>query len=141
RREAGAQVARVTSQVSDMSSPPNVRRGPLQGVRVVDLTRVLAGPFCTQILADMGAEVIKVEDVSAGDQTRLNPPFVDGLSHYFWSINRNKESIAIDLKHEKGREILLRLVSGCDVLIENFRPGVMDSLGLSKETLRTANSQ
>ena len=112
------------------------RRGPLDGVRVLDLSRVLAGPFCSLILADLGAEVIKVEEIGGGDQTRTIPPFVNGESHYFLAINRNKSSVALDARTEAGRDILLKLAMQCDVVLENFRPGVMDRLGLSYEKLR-----
>lgn len=110
------------------ASQPN---GPLLGVKVLDLSRVLAGPFCSMILADLGAEVIKVEEIDKGDQTRTIPPFIEGESHYFQAINRNKQSIAIDLKTPEGQAIVKALTKHCDVLVENFRPGVMDRLGLS----------
>ena len=112
------------------------RRGPLDGVRVLDLSRVLAGPFCSLILADLGAEVIKVEEIGIGDQTRTIPPFVNGQSHYFLAINRNKRSIALDARTPEGRELLAKLATKCDVILENFRPGVMDRLGLSYERLK-----
>lgn len=115
------------------------RPGPLSGVRVLDLSRVLAGPMCAQILGDLGAEVVKIEDVESGDQTRGSPPFLDGLSHYFIAFNRNKQSVALDLKAPEGRALLLRIVGQCDVLLENFRPGVMDKLGLPLATLKAAN--
>ena len=112
------------------------RRGPLTGVRVLDLSRVLAGPFCSMILADLGAEVVKVEEMGVGDQTRTIPPFVNGESHYFLAINRNKKSVALDARTEQGRNILLKLAARCDVVLENFRPGVMDRLGLGYERLK-----
>lgn len=105
-------------------------------MRVLDLSRVLAGPFCSLILADLGAEVIKIEEIGGGDQTRTIPPFVNGESHYFLAINRNKSSVAIDARTEAGRELLLKLAVECDVVLENFRPGVMDRLGLSYERLK-----
>jgi formyl-CoA transferase/CoA:oxalate CoA-transferase len=114
-------------------------RGPLAGIRVLDLTRVLAGPFCTMILGDLGAEVIKVEDINGGDQTRNIPPHVGGESHYFLTMNRNKQSIALDARTPDGRSVLLDLARHCDVVIENFRPGVMDRLGLGGAVLREAN--
>jgi crotonobetainyl-CoA:carnitine CoA-transferase CaiB-like acyl-CoA transferase len=114
-------------------------RGPLSGIRVLDLTRVLAGPFCTMILGDLGAEVIKVEDINGGDQTRNIPPYVQGESHYFLTINRNKQSLALDARKPDGRGVLIDLARHCDVLVENFRPGVMDRLGLGQATLRSAN--
>lgn len=113
--------------------------GPLAGVRVVDLTRVLAGPFATQVLGDLGAEILKVEPPDRGDETRHFPPHRDGESHYFVSINRNKRSLVIDLQREAGREALRRLVATADVLVENFRPGVMDRLELSYAALSAIN--
>ncbi|MCC6535298.1 MAG: CoA transferase [Burkholderiales bacterium] len=112
------------------------RRGPLHGVRVLDLSRVLAGPFCSLILADLGADVIKVEEIDGGDQTRTIPPFANGESHYFLAINRNKRSVALDARTDAGRALLLDLVKQCDVVLENFRPGVMARLGLGYETLK-----
>lgn len=113
---------------------------PLQGVKVLDLTRFLAGPFCTMVLADMGADVIKVEPLE-GDSTRSMPPyFIDGDSAYFWSINRNKRSIAIDLHTPKGREILLRLIRGHDVIVDNLRPSQRQHLGVAYSDLQHENS-
>ena len=104
---------------------------PLDGITVVDLTRVLSGPYCTMLLGDMGARVIKVEQPGRGDETRSwGPPFQDGESAYFLSINRNKESVAIDFKKRPGRRLLESLVAGADVLVENIRPGTLDRLGL-----------
>ncbi|WP_337997269.1 CaiB/BaiF CoA-transferase family protein [Oleispirillum naphthae] len=120
-----------------MSAPG---QAPLAGLKVVDLTTFLSGPYATQIFADLGASVIKVEQPAGGDPTRILPPhFVHGDSAYFHSINRNKRSVAVDLKHPEGRGILLDLVAQCDVLIENFRPGVMDRLHLGWDALRAAN--
>lgn len=113
--------------------------GPLTGIKVVDFSRVLAGPFATQILGDLGAEVIKVEEPDAGDASRNNPPFVGGESHYFVSINRNKQSIAIDLKSAEGKQVALDLMLRSDIVIENFRPGVMNKLGLDYETVKQGN--
>lgn len=113
--------------------------GPLDGIRVLDFTRVLAGPSAALALADMGAEVIKIEPPGSGDETRSFPPFRDGESHYFISINRGKKSIVIDLKSEAGIELVKDLVTKCDVLVENYRPGVMDRLGLDYETLSSLN--
>ena len=110
--------------------------GPLEGVRVIDLTRVLAGPFGTTILGDLGAEIIKVEPLGKGDPTRGIAPYVNGQSHYHLSLNRNKRSIALDLRSEDGRDIVRRLVASADVLIENFRPGVLATLGLDPAELR-----
>ncbi|MCA9524995.1 MAG: CoA transferase, partial [Myxococcales bacterium] len=101
--------------------------GPLTGLRVLDLSRVLAGPYCSQALADMGADVIKVEHPRGGDDTRrFGPPFVGGESTYFLSINRGKRSLALDFKHPEGRAVLLRLLDQADVLLENFRPGALE---------------
>src|SRR5829696_581400 len=99
----------------------------LQGITVLDLTRVLSGPYCTMLLGDLGARVIKVEQPRKGDDTRgWGPPFQEGESAYFLSINRNKESVTLDFKHPKGREALLRLIERADVVVENFRPGTLD---------------
>ncbi len=104
---------------------------PLSGITVLDLTRVLSGPYCTMLLADMGARVIKVEQPGKGDDTRAwGPPFLEGESAYFLSVNRNKESVTLDFKKPDGREILELLVARADVLIENFRPGALKKLGL-----------
>jgi crotonobetainyl-CoA:carnitine CoA-transferase CaiB-like acyl-CoA transferase len=118
--------------------------GPLDGVVVIDLSRALAGPHAAMMLGDMGARVIKVESPGTGDDTRgWGPPFVgpsdDPVSTYFLSCNRNKESIALDLKSDDGRDTLARLASAGDVLIENFRPGVLDRLGFSVERLHELN--
>ena len=123
---------------------------PLDGITVLDLTRVLSGPYCTMLLADMGARVIKVEQPGKGDDTRAwGPPFLypsaqnpragdpnaAGESAYFLSINRNKESVTLDFKHPEGREVLERLIAKSDVLVENFRPGTLTKLGLDYHTL------
>jgi len=114
--------------------------GPLSGTRVIDLTRALAGPYCTLLLGDMGADVIKVELPGWGDETRQwGPPFIAGESSYFLSVNRNKRSITLDLKSSNGLEALRRLVSSADVLVENFRPGTMNRLGLGNERARQLN--
>ena len=110
---------------------PVKAKPPLDGLLVVDLTRVLSGPYCTMLLADMGARVIKIEQPGKGDDTRAwGPPFQGGESAYFLSINRNKESLALDIKQPRGREFLERLLARADVLVENFRPGTMERLGL-----------
>lgn len=104
---------------------------PLDGITVLDLSRVLAGPYCTMQLGDLGARVIKIEQPGRGDDTRAwGPPFVHGESAYFLSINRNKESLALDLKHDRARPILDALLARTDILVENFRPGTMERLGL-----------
>jgi len=118
--------------------------GPLAGVRVLDLSRLLPGGFCSLMLADFGADVVKVEDTGMGDYVRWAAPPVEGVepsaaSALFLSLNRNKRSIRIDLKTEAGREVLLRLARDADVLLESFRPGVLDRLGVGYERLREAN--
>jgi crotonobetainyl-CoA:carnitine CoA-transferase CaiB-like acyl-CoA transferase len=113
--------------------------GALAGLRVVDMTRVLAGPFCSMLLADMGAEVIKVEEPGKGDDARDYPPFLRGASAYFTNLNRNKKSIVLDLKKPEGRDLLMDLLKKADVLLENFKPGTMDKLGLGYENVRAVN--
>jgi CoA:oxalate CoA-transferase len=113
--------------------------GPFSGVLVIDLTRVLAGPFCTMLLAELGARVIKVENPDGGDDSRHYEPFVDGKSAYFLSLNRGKESIALDLKDDADRAVFLALVRRGDVLVENFRPGTLERLGLGYEQLQQEN--
>jgi crotonobetainyl-CoA:carnitine CoA-transferase CaiB-like acyl-CoA transferase len=109
-------------------------KGPLDGIVVADFTRVLSGPYCTMLLADMGARVIKIELPGKGDDTRAwGPPFLHGESAYFLSINRNKESVTLDLKRPEARDVLERLLVKADVLVENFRPGTMDRMGLAYE--------
>lgn len=112
----------------------------MQGVRILDLCRVVSGPFATMLLGDLGADVLKIEEPREGDESRTyGPPFMGGESAYFLSVNRNKRSCAIDLKSAEGKALLLRLASSADVVIENFRPGTMERLGLGFETLRTGN--
>jgi crotonobetainyl-CoA:carnitine CoA-transferase CaiB-like acyl-CoA transferase len=113
--------------------------GPLQGIRVLDFTRVLAGPAASLALADLGAEVLKIEPPETGDDTRLFPPFREQVSHYFLSVNRGKKSIVIDLKTAAGVALAKDLAAKCDILIENYRPGVMDRLGLGYEALSATN--
>src|SRR5947209_6015998 len=111
---------------------------PLDGLTVLDLTRVLSGPYCTMMLGDMGARVIKIEQPGKGDDTRAwGPPFQLGESAYFLSINRNKESVTLDFKQPEGRAILDRLIAMSDVMVENFRPGSLDRLGLDYASLAT----
>jgi formyl-CoA transferase len=117
-----------------------VRPGPLSGIRVLDLTRVVAGPYCSMFLGDLGAEVVKVEQPGAGDDTRgWGPPFAGGESAYYLSINRNKQSLTLDLKSKRAVELLRQLVKAADVIIENFRPGTMERLGLGEKELRELN--
>src|SRR5258708_6259144 len=114
--------------------------GPLTGLKVIDLTHIMAGPTCTLMLADMGADVIKVEKMPQGDDTRrMIPPKIGDEAASFLMMNRNKRGIVIDLKTAKGGEILRRLVKSADVLVENYAPGVMERLGLGYETLRKDN--
>lgn len=119
---------------------------PLEGIRVLDLTRLFPGGFCTQLLADFGADVIKVEDTGAGDYIRQAPPYYGGeldsgqtASALYLSLNRNKKSVRIDLKDERGRAAFMKLAEGADVVVEGFRPGVTARLGVDYETLRQAN--
>lgn len=113
--------------------------GPLGGFRVLDLTWALAGPYATMILADLGAEVIKIEIPGQGDFARQNEPFIDDVSAYFLSLNRGKKGITLNLKSPEGRSIFLDLVAKSDVVVENFRPGTMERLGLGYEVLRECN--
>ncbi len=115
------------------------RRGPLAGIKVLDFSRILSGPYASMVLADLGAEVVKVEPVGSGDETRNFPPFKGPLSHYFIALNRSKKSITLDLKSPEGAKIARDLARKSDVVLENFRPGVMDRLGLGYETLRADN--
>lgn len=114
------------------------REAPLAGIRVLDLTRVLAGPYCSLLLSQLGAEVIKIEEPS-GDHTRTLPPFRDGSSVYFYSLNYNKKSVVLDLKAPEGRDVFMQLAERSDVVLENFRPGVMSRLGIGHEDLAARN--
>ena len=122
-------------------SPPSPApgRGPLHGIRVLDLTRVLSGPFCSMILADLGAEIIKIEEIDKGDPSRAVAPFANGASHMDLAINHNKKSVALDARTDGGRDVILQIARHCDVVLENFRPDVMDRLGLSDPALHAAN--
>ena len=128
-----------------MSEPPLARpedgqQPPLAGFRVLDLTRILSGPYASMLLADLGAEVIKVERPGSGDDTRSwGPPFWNGMSTYFAAVNRGKRSVCIDLQQERGRRLVRELARRVDALIENFRPGVTERLGLDYESLRDQN--
>lgn len=113
-----------------------IMKGPLNGITVIDMSRVLAGPFTAMVLADLGARVIKVEAPGKGDDSRSFPPIKDGVSAYFSSVNRGKESIALNLKDEKDKGILLKMLEKADVIVENFRPGVMERLGLGWDVLK-----
>jgi alpha-methylacyl-CoA racemase len=149
----GSRVAIPDAMAARPREDGRVRRGvrgargmslPLQGIRVLDLSRLLPGGFCSLLLADFGAEVLKVEDTGMGDYIRWSPPYVEGAedsakSALFLALNRNKRSIRVDLKHERGREVLLRLVAAHDVVLESFRPGVLDRLGVGYERMREVN--
>ena len=112
---------------------------PLDGIKVMDLSRVLAGPYCGMILADLGAEVIKIERPGTGDDARAYGPFVNGESAYFISVNRNKKSVTLNLKKPEGKQIFKDLIKDFDVVVENFRPGTMERLGLGYDELRKIN--
>jgi len=116
-------------------------KGPLSGITVVDLSRILAGPYCTLLMAEMGARVIKVEPPKGGDDARAYGPFVNGKSTYFASVNRGKESIALDLKADADRKIFEKLLEKADVVVENFRPGTMEKLGYGWDTLHAKYPQ
>ncbi|NLU49866.1 MAG: CoA transferase [Syntrophomonadaceae bacterium] len=114
---------------------------PLEGVRILDLSRYLPGPFCTQILADFGAEVIKVEDPKGGDLGRSLTPCIEGESARFYTVNRNKKSISLDLRKKEGKAIFKKLVASADVVVDQFRPGVMAQMGLGYDQLREINER
>jgi formyl-CoA transferase len=114
-------------------------RGALSDIRILDLSRILAGPFCTMLMGDMGAEIIKIEVPVRGDDSRNYPPFVGKESAYFMNLNRNKKSIVLNLKNSRAKEIFLDLVKRSDVVLENFRPGTMEKLGLGYEILKAHN--
>lgn len=119
----------------------NIKNGALQGVKILDLTRVLAGPFCTMMLADMGAEVVKIEIPNRGDDTRAFGPFVNGESLYYMNMNRNKKGVTLNLKDPKAKEMFLDLVKQADIVVENYRPGTMEKLGLGYEELKKVNEK
>ncbi|MFQ5988654.1 MAG: CaiB/BaiF CoA transferase family protein [Candidatus Methylomirabilales bacterium] len=112
---------------------------PLNGIKVIDFSRVLAGPYCTMILADLGAEVVKIEEPARGDEARGVGPFLNGVSAYFMSINRGKRSVALDIKNAKGRDLAAQLTAHADIVVENFRPGTMERLGLGYHALAKIN--
>ncbi|HEY3997426.1 MAG TPA: CaiB/BaiF CoA-transferase family protein [Candidatus Xenobia bacterium] len=115
-------------------------RRPLEGIRVLDLSRVLAGPFCSMLMSDMGADIVKIEEPGQGDDTRrFGPPFINGQSAYFLSVNRNKRSLAMDMKAPEAKAVLRTLVERSDVLLENFRPGTAARLGLGWEEVHAIN--
>jgi crotonobetainyl-CoA:carnitine CoA-transferase CaiB-like acyl-CoA transferase len=123
---------------SDRHDRP-ITRGPLQGIRVVDFSRILSGPFTTLLLSDMGAEVVKVERPGEGDETRGLPPFAGDVSHYFASVNRGKKSVALDLGSTGGRQLARELAASADVVVENFRPGVAQKLAIDFPSLQPLN--
>ncbi len=112
---------------------------PLAGIKVVDLTRILSGPYCTMTLADLGAEVIKIETPQGDDTRQWGPPFIEGESAYYLSVNRNKKSMVLNLKEEKGKEIFFNLIKDADIVVENFRPGTLKNLVIEYETLKQHN--
>ena len=112
----------------------------LEGIRVVDLTRILSGPFCSMFLADMGAEVIKIEEPRAGDPVRAQGEIVNGYSSYFATFNRNKRSLTLDLRKGEGKEVLRDLILRADVIVNNYRPGVMDKMGFGRDALKALKS-
>lgn len=114
--------------------------GPLHGIKVIDLSRVLAGPYCTMILGDMGAEVIKIESVDSGDETRgWGPPFVEGESAYYLCANRNKQGITLNLKSQQGKGIFRKLIKDADVVVQNFKPGTLERLGIGYQEMKKEN--
>ena len=115
-------------------------KGPLAGLRVLDFSRILSGPYASMVLADMGAEVIKIEPLGTGDETRKFPPFHGPLSHYFISLNRSEKSVGLNLKSDRGVEIAKSLAKQSDIVLENFRPGVMEKLGLGYDVLSADNT-
>lgn len=125
--------------MTDTPTPP--RSGPLAGIKVLDFSRILSGPYASMVLADLGAEIIKVEPIEKGDETRNFPPFQSGLSHYYIALNRSKKSISLDLKSPEGQKIARDLAQQSDIVLENFRPGVMDRLGLGYDALRAVNQR
>src|SRR5882672_9940025 len=142
-RRARASARRVILSIVAHMSTPTAPPTPLSldGIRVVDLSRVLAGPYCGALLGDLGADVIKVEDPTVGDESRTWPPHRDGEAAGYLVNNRNKRGIAVDLKAPEGVEIVRRLASQSDVLIENFRTGTMEQFGLGYESLAELNPQ
>ena len=113
--------------------------GPLAGVKVLSFGRALAGPYAAMMLSDLGAEVIKIEDPGKGDMARRNGPFIDDLSSYFLSINRGKKSLTLNMRHDRARDLVKKLLPGMDILVENFRPGIMKKMGLDYGTVRDLN--
>ena len=123
-----------------MNAPKSYKKttpkGPLSGITVIDLSRILAGPYCTLMLAELGARVIKIEAPETGDDARQYGPFVNGKSAYFQSVNRGKESLVLNLKAETDKIIFKKLIAKADIIVENFRPGTMEKLGFGWDTLK-----
>ena len=113
----------------------------LNGIRILDLTRLLPGPYCSMLLADFGAEVIKIEEPSEGDYARKFPPTQNGFGFWHLQLNRNKKSLAVDLKTKAGKEVFFKLLSKADVVMESYRPGVLQRLGIDYATARKVNSK
>ena len=113
--------------------------GPLKGIKVIDMSRYISGPYCSMLLGDMGAEVIKVEKPGIGEDSRTMGPFAGNVSLYFTQYNKNKKSIALNTRSEEGKKILFELIKGADVLVENFRPGTLEKMGLTKEKIQELN--
>jgi crotonobetainyl-CoA:carnitine CoA-transferase CaiB-like acyl-CoA transferase len=132
-------VAKTRRPSTQAPRRPRRLRAPLDGVRLIDFTRILAGPFASMCLGDMGAEVIKIEEPGKGDDTRGWPPFVGGEATYFLSVNRSKKSLTLNLKAAEARALLKKLIAKSDVVLENFRPGTMERLGVGYEALRAVN--
>ncbi len=131
---------RTNEEVHISTAPTPKEFGCLHGLRVLDLSRVLAGPFCTQLLGDMGAEIIKIEQPGKGDDTRQwGPPWFHGESAYYLSCNRNKKSVTINFKHRAGQDLIRRMVEHAEVVVENFKPGALEKYGLDYERLRLRN--
>lgn len=124
-----------------IAQPGGILPGLLSGVRILDLTRVLAGPFATSLLGDMGADVIKIENPADPDHARSTPPLINGVSNHFMNVNRNKRSLGLDVATPEGRDLFLAMAAKSDVVVENFRPGVMERLGLGYDALAAVNDQ
>lgn len=118
-----------------------MKKGALSELTIIDLTRVLAGPYAAMLLADMGAKVIKIEIPKKGDESRVYHPFINGESAYYMNLNRNKKSITLDLKNKEGRKLFLELVKKADIVLENFRPGTMEKLGVGYDKLKEVNPE
>src|SRR6478736_1740980 len=140
RGKRGDHTSDVATAGKRRSGSDRVHPGPLRGMRVLELAQIMAGPTCGMLLADMGADVIKVEKLPGGDDARgYREPRVNGVSAPFMMLNRNKRGLALNLKHPRGREVLLRMVVDADVLTENFRRGTLEKLGLGNDALKAAN--